>query len=47
MTMRLFARFVARAIEAPVNAARTTIRGKSFAQMFPGPVKLDRQVIPR
>ena len=47
MTMRRLARLVARAIEAPVNAARTTIGGESFAQMFPGSVKLHRQIIPR
>ena len=47
MTARLFARFLARAIEAPVNGARTTIGGESFAQMVPGSVKLHRQIIPR
>ena len=47
MTVRLVARFLARAIEAPVNAACTAIRGKSVAQMFPSPVKLYRQIIPR
>ena len=36
---------VAGAVDAPVHAAGTTIDGKGFAQMFPGPVKPHSQVI--
>jgi hypothetical protein len=36
---------VAGAVDAPVNAARTTIGGQGFAQMFPGSVKTHRQII--
>ena len=47
MAVRFSARFLARAIEAAVDAARATILGKSFLKVLPSPVKPHGEIIPR
>jgi hypothetical protein len=47
MAVRSFARFVARAIKAPMDAARAAILGNGLSQMLPRPVKPHSEIIPR
>ena len=45
VAMRLLFHIVTSAVDAAMNTASATIRCKSFAQVFPGPVEPDGEVV--